>query len=267
MLGCTWWSAQEPWGALILLCIMTHCGFFHFGRDHTRPIASLEAAIAEQEVRGSLIVLPEAFNIAKPYHDYSGLGNFDQDVLDSLRRLAVAHDVTFVAGLTISQSGQPVPPYSSAYLINSTVTLLCHKASSDNTPNYTPCPRGWDTVSNFAIHGGVCVGALLCLDATGNCPDETLRQRQVQRHEDLKGRIHGHQGDYTVVCIPAHMASVFGAPGIARRWSNHYTVLANSDPCGCDSFISRDGQIIRTSTGEVNIIVTEALLPKDVITR
>jgi hypothetical protein len=42
-------------------------GFFHFGKDHDKPLLALEAAIADFKSTGriledALIVLPEAFN-------------------------------------------------------------------------------------------------------------------------------------------------------------------------------------------------------------
>jgi hypothetical protein len=45
-------------------------GFFRFAADYNKPIESLENAIkAHGDVSGSLVVLPEAFNIGKYYRD------------------------------------------------------------------------------------------------------------------------------------------------------------------------------------------------------
>lgn len=55
----------------VLNGMFSKLGFFRFVGNYDKPIESLEAAIkAHGDVGGSLIVLPEAFNIGKYYRDY-----------------------------------------------------------------------------------------------------------------------------------------------------------------------------------------------------
>jgi hypothetical protein len=68
-------------------------GFFRFVADYDKPLESLEAAIKTHgDVGGSLIVLPEGFNIGKYYRD-QGECNYSRSVIDRLQEIAGRFDV------------------------------------------------------------------------------------------------------------------------------------------------------------------------------
>lgn len=103
-------------------------GFFHFGHYHDSPIPELEEALLQkrQEVRDSLIVLPEGFNIGKPYKS-RGKCDTDAGVISSLHTLARVFQVAFVAGLIVDEGDAAIPPYNSGYVINSYYREpICH---------------------------------------------------------------------------------------------------------------------------------------------
>ncbi len=50
-----------------MVVMLTGVGFFHLAVDHAHPIDALTAQLKGQDPGESLIVLPEAFNLGRPY--------------------------------------------------------------------------------------------------------------------------------------------------------------------------------------------------------
>ena len=137
---------------------LTRIGFFHFGVGHGEPIPKLTAALGEAEERyrdeggvaDSLIVLPEAFNIQRPY-SVAGQANWEPTVLMDLGELSDQFRCAFIAGLIVIEAAHPDvrPPYNSAHLIDGRRRPpVSHKMKQDGTPvghatgeaNYTEWP-------------------------------------------------------------------------------------------------------------------------------
>lgn len=114
-------------------------GFFHFGNYWNDPVGSLRCALkghTPEEVRDSLIVLPEAFNIGQQYYDDSPEKpwNTKSAVQNRLRRICKDFGLSLLGGLIIEKPGDPYPPHSSAYLVTPTdpmPILMCHKECRD----------------------------------------------------------------------------------------------------------------------------------------
>ncbi len=117
----------------------TSVGFFHFGKDYDKPIPALKNVITKFKSDGkclenALIVLPEGFNIGKPYRQEER-PNVNPSILDELALLSEMANCAFVAGLIIEDSPGIYPPYSSAYLIDGHFLKVClsRKALPDDT--------------------------------------------------------------------------------------------------------------------------------------
>lgn len=215
-------------------------GFFHFGCDHERPIESLHYALTEAtNVSGALMVLPEGFNIRKHYRNPDLPGDHRPTVLRHLQELATVYCVTFVAGLIIRQRGfLERPPLSAAYLISrSQCTLMCYKRLPDNSRNYTPRARDFE-ISNPKQHNGHWIGALICRDAG----EDHERCIALQERFDA---VASPTAACRFLCIPGHMyRHLYGGGSIGNdvplrpESKNMVTIMANSDPEGCRSFIT-----------------------------
>lgn len=226
--------------------MLSKVGFFHFGRDHDKPIPSLRSALecrARCEVSGSLIVLPERFNLGKRYRDRNRPCSWDLVVVEDLQELASSFGVVFVAGLIVDDGSGVCPPYNSARLVDATSSIpMCYKRGSDETAgsNYTPCEAGC-VGSNPVPYKNVCVGALICMDVqeSGYPLLCALGRRRASR----------------VMCIPSCAnRTYFGGGHIDCQVSyadqtSVTTVLANADPNGCNSFITdTQGKIVKIQT-------------------
>ncbi len=228
--------------------MFSNVGFFRFVAGYDTPLPSLETALEKQgRVGGSLIVLPEGFNIGKYYRNM-GQCNYDRTALGALQSLAGKYSVTFVAGMIVEEPNAPMPPFSSAYLIHaSSSTLICRKHGNDGYPNYTPFNAVADAPNPIQC-GGSSIAAIVCMDCDS-----------PQVFRPIEDRLSKAQGP-KIVCIPACMNNDYGDHAIAGSWPNHYVVLANSDPQGCNSFISKDGTIMeRDNRGLENSIVLSTL--------
>src|SRR5579862_2997397 len=118
-------------------------GFFRFVANYGDPLWSLHSALGSiggSELCGSLIVLPEGFNIGKSYRG-TGICNHETAILADLQETARRCNVAFVVGLIIKEGNSPEPPYSSAYLVDGfRANLICHKGTPDGSGTaYTPC--------------------------------------------------------------------------------------------------------------------------------
>ena len=219
---------------------------------YDKPTPSLKTALGKHgSVGSSLIVLPEGFNINKYYRD-PGPRNYDAKVLEELQSLAAKHDVTFVAGVIVEEPKGPIPPFNSVYLVhNSGSTLICQKRRPDNYSNYTPFKASPET-ANLVQYGGSTIAAIVCKDC--DCPDA---YEPIQNELDELAEAQGSK----IVCIPACRS--FSERIIASSWQNCYVILANSDPCGCISFVSKNGEIVPKNDRAVenSIGLTSLLTP------
>jgi predicted amidohydrolase len=209
--------------------MLKRVGFFDFVHGSGDPFGCLEKALDrtmsrhnKRDLSGSLIALPEAFNIGKPYYPPPGTFNAPgaarvsvEEALAKLRDLAVEHTIVFVAGLLDQQ-------YSSAYWVDpdSQPALMCHKMGGDDSANYI---RGDDRDPNNPIQRyGACVGALICIDAL-DCREQT--QAALTRRKKLVTEMKSRDQVHRIMCIPAHMSD-----HCMPRMDGLWCILASSGP-------------------------------------
>ncbi len=227
--------------------MVTRIGCFHFAERHDDPFSALRKAIGEHgDVRGSLIVLPEAFNYGKGYNEKPPEAPRCQATraVNELTALATTLRVVFVVGLLN-------PPYSSSYLVSSKGgRLISHKKTDDCSQTYVPCERECD-VENPVQHDDACIGVLLC--------------NEIQLYaRTLTARVDESKCTRKIVCIPACMdAAWFGnGPLTYDYWKRKHVVLANSNPNGCGSFITNaDGErdVYREQQNRIMLRILEDL--------
>ena len=250
---------------------MKRIGFFHFGRNHNKPLQALETSLKCSEVETpealteALVVLPEAFNIGVKYRE-SGIRNFDRAILKGLQHFSNDFRLTFVAGLVIEEPNCPYePPFSGAYVIrpNDEPFLMCHKVTDDGSnANYTSARTAYEAdhpiifdIHNPAQLGERKVGVLICLDATPS-PGRSMVSGGRRPKVDLNARVTQVVQGSEILCIPAHMSAQFfnGARvggTIDPQWKGTRVVLANSDPSGARSFVTdAEGTILRLAIAQ-----------------
>jgi predicted amidohydrolase len=189
--------------------IIDKIGFLHAAEFEgcADPLAMLSNAIEEKikeekerddkwDIRNSLIVLPEALNIGW-YGIQSVLpARPAQEFLEALRAEAEKYQVVFVVGVLEGRR-------NSAYMVDGKVAhLMCHKIGEDRTFIYDPCTGDPDPCNPIEFCGGVCVGALICMDAD----DDTERPRIARRQTEFLGRLGAFNGT-KIVCVPARFCN------------------------------------------------------------
>ena len=231
-------------------------GFFHYGNpDKSEPVTSLLGVLtrraAVEPVAGSLIVLPEAFNIGKPYYDASTRPNTDAAIVGVLQAVAREFRLAFVAGLVLKDDAGL--PYSGAYLVTrQECTALSYKRTADDTayfsnPNYQSYPREW----HYPVaYGEACVGALVCADATPFVPAAISDIRERQRL--IRDRM---AGPCRILAVPVCMSSHYSACGIADEWPDAHVIVANSHPTGCGSHLVVRGRHERSLKAAENDVI------------
>jgi hypothetical protein len=208
-------------------------GFFRFVADYEHPIDALEAALASHgDVEGSLIVLPEGFNIRKPYRSQVKC-NYDPGILSDLQNLSTCNAVTFVSGLIIKERHESGLPYNSAYLIDGGCpTRICTKGTSDDGSSlYKPWVMD---VENPIVRADSAIAAVICRDIQDN-----------QRFREIEQRLAEIDVAQKILCIPACMSHHFSGEAIMRHLApGQFLILANSDYFGCPSIVGKDGTVL-----------------------
>ena len=184
-------------------------------------------------------------------------------MLKELQAISVAFKITLITGLIIRNiEFQALPPFSAAYLISdSRCTLMCYKTLVDNSDNYSPCTQDCDLMNPMQCNGHW-IGALICMDV-----DDTQRGITLQKQFETLDR---SGSACRFFCVPACMYKYYyggGAIGndaqLRPESTNTVTIVANSDPEGCKSFITNSAGKIITHVPEerrrANVIVLEPL--------
>jgi len=235
-----WWDAGV---------MFKRVGFFHFVQNPHDPFGSLERALKDKstdyrsgDISGSLIVLPEAFNLGKPYYHPQhpkttwtpGGARFPLWIaLEQLRTSAATHDVVFVAGLVGEQ-------FSSAYWVDrdGPPRLMGHKLGDDRSGNYRiPCGGYEDRLVELC---GACVGALICLDALDAGESAVIRRREnLISHIRNRDRLHG------ILCVPVRRGDQWNPR--SPRIDGLYCIVADSGGAH-PSFVAKGPEIIASPT-------------------
>jgi len=246
--------------------VINKVGFFHFGKQNESPILALQGALIRrrESVPGSLIVLPEGFNIGKAYKT-SGICNTDRSVLSRLQTLSGEFQVAFVAGLIIDEGNGVDPPYNSAYLIDDSRQIpMCRKMDKDGWQNggtrgennYSHCVDDCDC-NNPLEYEGLCIAALICIDAN---PQQIRAPKEFARLEKVISDLGQSDSVWKLLCIPACVANNFSggkvgqvALDLNRHQKKIIVVMANSDFHDVDSFITDEAvEIVRSVPGRCN---------------
>lgn len=228
--------------------MLQRVGFFHFGSNHKEPTESLQSALAQidkDELLGSLIVLPEAFNYPADYWDE--IAEPDSATMCKLERIAREFRVVFVVGLIVPDGN--LLPRSSAFLIdgNQPSKLICHKLSNDGLRRYVPFTDN-SSAENPIPYEDCCIGALLCNDASYD-----LDPAVVERRKAVMNGMEACPSPRKILCIPA--CDTRSARDTFSTDSRGKTlILANSYPQGCGSFVMRDRAELKSDVGSVNRI-------------
>jgi hypothetical protein len=169
---------------------------------------------------GSLLVLPEAFNIGTRYSCHKPIQK-DPRILCDLQELCAEYDCCVVAGLIVEgPNDRGIHPYSSAYLIDvAGAELLCRKVNYDSQGPYTTCIEQCDS-HNAKAYRNIALCSLVCMDGY-----EAAYNRD--RHEQLEKKMTNVlNAQYRIVCVPAYIEATMNP----RFWSikNSYRVVANS---------------------------------------
>jgi predicted amidohydrolase len=212
--------------------MITKIGLFHFVDNYDLPVSSLRDALSacSEDVRGSLIVLPEAFNYGRSYSRDPGHAPKIARTAAACELAVLSHNygAIFVAGLLDL-------PRNSAYLISGMgePVLMCHKKTGDSTNRvynsdwWQPCAA--DSGTDPYNFEDACIGVLICNETEYYVP--RLAQ-ELDRRAGTRRK---------VICIPAHMPSGYleGTLDFAP-WTGKYVVFANSRPWpdGTRSFIA-----------------------------
>lgn len=144
--------------------------------------------------------------------------------------------MVFVVGLIDNdEPDRPTPPYSSAYLINSTCCCcLSRKTGSDDLADcpddqklYQPFPQPSDTPCQYEQK--TCIAGLLCMDALTWPTPQTPSKNNCERHDTLKACTANTGTGVPVLCVPARMTSR-ETKNIEGKWPDVHFVLANACP-------------------------------------
>jgi hypothetical protein len=198
---------------------ITKLGFYN-PQNPDAPLETLTAALEKVRnlLSGSLLVLPEAFNIGTRYSCATPIQK-DPRILCELQGLCADYDLCIVAGLIVGgPNDRGVYPYSSAYLIDAGgAGLLCHKINCDSQGPYTTCLDGCDG-HNAIAYRNVAICSLICMDS--------YERHRSERHERLEKKIAEVLNvQHRIVCVPAYIEVTK-----PRFWGikNSYRVVANS---------------------------------------
>lgn len=220
-------------------------GFFHFVEGHEDPIGRLGDALDEYssaQLADSLIVLPEVFNLGRPYYpctpkDSVAIVGCPEKVFTDLENLSRKSNIAFVAGLLEAREGGE-RPYNSTFLIAADIAcspiLLCRKRDA-GADFYEP--YGGLSVVNPYECGDVCIAALVCSD-------------YARFEEELAPAIATSTARRKLLCIPACICNAFTENRV-RSFSGIYVVLANSKSDGTGSFITKATGEKSATFGEV----------------
>jgi hypothetical protein len=227
--------------------MFAQAGFFHFVELHDDPIAALDAEIrAAGGVTDSFIVLPEAFNLGRPYGTRPEEPcAFERDwLISKLQERSSEHRITFVTGMLDHAVARGERPSSSAYLIDGDdCRLICHKRTDDGTGHYAPFTGDCD-IQNPMDSKGICIMAIICKDI------------EEHRCDLLTATTEASSAKQCFICIPAAMSSSAwlynGNPGehinfgLGPSKGKTRIILANSLPTGPCSFFTDTGYDVIT---------------------
>lgn len=204
-------------------------GFFHFVEEYDAPLPALIREFDKHpDIAGSLIVLPEAFNLGREYKiNPCAEGEIRKPpktsakaMLKDLAQLAGARDVILVVGLIDDAR------HNSAYFVSGdSWRFMCHKLNQDSSCEYKCCTESCDGENPVSVrvdHRVVGIGALICMDSI----EQHLPQGNRYRHQAEQANERRRKLKCDIVCVPAYWYRCDTWP--PREWKGQRVVLANS---------------------------------------
>ena len=202
-------------------------GVFHLGKNHGCPIEELVCALDEKAgaAAGSLIVLPEGFNLGRPYCEplCAEPKIEEEQAKRILKKLAEGYKVSFVVGLLKF-------PHNLAFLIEATGQPLpmWRKMSEDGSGHYKP----WSGDQPDQVdRDGFSLVALICNDMS-----QTPREPEACRDARARQLAKLNPSLTPVVCVPAARSDACSIVYSPEMEGRQY-IFANSDS-RCGSFIT-----------------------------
>lgn len=213
-----------------------HLGFLHYGNHDVDPFTALRTSIGElpEGIADILLVLPEAFNTGTNDEYYHAPIRSGSEVFDRLLGIGNKRNISFVAGLAISDSSDL--PYSSAFLITrgQRPVLLSHKRSVDGAlKTYRPYQgEDFEAVVRFQ---NIALGALVCMDSYQDSAAAHLHGRLQKSFEQVT------DVDAKLLCVPERTTG--WSRGVARTPTHHVPANGHWE---CLSFLddSQDNDIL-----------------------
>lgn len=250
--------------------MISKVGYFHFGKDHDRPVETLVRELKRlgNEASHTLLVLPEMIDVMA---DYAGgeWGKYDPDFKTRLQRLCSEFNLAMIAGLRVPAGAGEASYYNGAVLITSQGIQELHRKNGADGEDYVSYNGLLDT--NPALLDNLTVGAVICMDVEA----PFCRWGDGQGDKNLFNRFQSRdagQQDFKIIGIPANMSHASGFNMIGEKelrnpvWRGHFVVLANSHADGHPSYIAKpDLQIVSTMTGETNRVVLYHLIENKVV--
>lgn len=204
-------------------------GVFHFGdSDQTCPAQSLECELKRRcsDIKHSLIVLPEAFNVPDGYYDGTGPTPF---ITNKLVHFSERYGVAFVAGLVEdkpasgSQKG-----FNAAYLIDASAESPIELISEKRDHAQPNCAiRNPNGTRKIVRHRGFGITALICNDFMEDC--YTGEIRALLEDEDWASC------EKRVLCVPAWSTHSGRLSWVCQQYAQQICVAASN---GCPSDMS-----------------------------
>src|ERR1700722_8630167 len=109
--------------------MLSSIGFFHLAHGHKDPLSALITELAQHpQLNDTLLVLPEAFNLGRPYAEHGDPAIHRDHILSALSGIHSAYKISFAVGLIEPDAN----PFSSAYFVaDGDPLLMCHKETPD----------------------------------------------------------------------------------------------------------------------------------------
>lgn len=219
--------------------------FFHLVQGHRDPVLALNTELdSHPDLSNALLVLPEAFNLGRPYADHGSPTIHRDEILKTLVQIWQTRKISFVVGL-LQPAVAGSKPRNSAYFVGGEKPrLMCHKETADGA-DYEACPIEPDQENPLFLVDTAIV-AVICRDVSCSGRCDRLAETAVTANRACN-----------IVCIPAAMYEEnnwFGGavpgnrlPFLQQPYGDKcHVALANSDrSAGQGSFITDAAGVVR----------------------
>jgi predicted amidohydrolase len=250
--------------------MISKIGYFHFGKDHDRPVETLASELnrLRNEAGHALLVLPEMIDVMA---DYAGgeWRKYDLDFKTRLQRLCRGFNLVMIAGLRVPVGVGEGKYYNGAVLLTGQNMEELHRKNGVDGGDYINYNGLLNT--NPASLDNVTVGTVICMDVDAPFCRWGDGQGDKNLFNRFQSRTVGHHG-IKIIGIPANMSRASGFNMIGGKalsnpvWRGHFVILANSHADGHPSYIAKpDLQVVSTTASETNRVVLYHLTEERVI--